>query len=652
MSLVACWIIKLISCIFGLLPLPWALFLGRCVGRSCYVLHKRKWAGYVNIRAAFPGKYTAREIQGIVARSYENLAQTFVELLRFPYVKQPYVDTHFKQSPGATERIKKALSHGHGVVFLTAHLDNWELAGLYASYCGFPLKVLVTEQKHSQVNDLLNAYREIPGNTVIGKGMPLRELLAALKNNDLVAIVGDQGGKPGDFFVPFFDRLAATPAGAFRIAKKMKSTILPCMMVRKQNGHHDVNILDEISLTNGADDEACIHSAASTYVRILEEYIANNPDQWMWMHKRWKYCRTKRITIVSDAKAGHLNQSNGVYAMLVEGAQTRVPEGEQPYVCELQTITIAFRSYVREKAFRCLAPLFIPFARTHLDLLRYFLTPASYEALRDNYCDVVISCGAGALPFALMLKQENRADNVLVMKPSFPYTLFHHDLIIKHAHDVMKDKEHIITTVVAPSVASSAFIEREAAVLRTRYNLSKDQRYVSILIGGDTKKYVFDIELFTACVQKVKALAEKLGYRLVVSNSRRTRPDISKMLDGIFNGDATCDMFIDVRKDNPENCVYGMIGLSDIVFVTEESVSMISEAVQSRKKVFVMQPAHTKVAKKHAVFHKHLVVQDLIQFFDYTRTITELIEHTKHAPAVAVLDDVADTIKQELASLL
>ncbi|MFC1808839.1 ELM1/GtrOC1 family putative glycosyltransferase [Candidatus Omnitrophota bacterium] len=646
------YLIKFLSFILGKMPLSSALFMGRSAGFFCWLLHKRKWIAYANLRAAFLNKYSSKELKNIVRGSYCNLGQTFVELLRFPYITKEYLENNLVISEESKKRIERARKRGKGGIFLTAHLDNWELAGYYSAATGYPLKVLVTEQKISKVNELLNHYRELCGNTVIGKGMPLRDMMNALSHNELMAIVGDQGGARDDMYLRFFNRLAATPQGAFRIAQKYDSAILPCMMVRKDNNYHRVNILDHIEFGKLSDKDADLRRAMEEYFSLLENYIRENPAQWLWGHKRWKYCRTKRVAIISDGKPGHLNQSHAVYQMLEQSvADDRATDGTA-FEFELTSIPVHFKSKFRKKLFRCLFPFLFPLMRGRLSMLKYFLEKKSFESILYGYYDITISCGSSVIPLSLLLKRENMAKNILIMKPPFPYNKFNHDLIIKHAHDIYKRRENVIETLVAPTLVSKEFVEEEGKRLIAQSSLDSRQKYISILVGGDTKKYKFDESLFRDNLIAIREIASALGYKILITNSRRTRKDIVQVLKDEFSDQVKTPLFIDVNEYNPKNIVYGMIGVSELVFVTEESVSMISEAVQSYKKVLLVKPSYHSVAPKHTRFHNLLLERKLLRFFRYKESHIEITDYLKDVISEESLKNNYIALQNKLKKLL
>ncbi len=650
LSWIAYYLIKGVSFILGHIPLQGALACGRIAGYVCWMFHRRKWVAYANLRAAFNGKYSSQELRRIVRKTYTNLGQTFVELLRFPFITKEYIENNFVLLAGSKERIESVLRQGKGGVFLTAHLDNWELAGYYSASQGYPLKVLVTEQKISRVNELLNHYRELCGNKVIGKGMPLREMMGALQDNELIAIVGDQGGEKEDVYLRFFGRLVATPPGAFRIAQKYKSAIIPCMMVREAQGRHAVHILEPF--TFNTDGEVELRKIMGDYFALLERYIQEHPDQWLWGHKRWKHCRTKRVAILSDEKPGHVNQSKAVFSALQEAVADDTAEDGTRFEIELKHIPVKFKNSFARICFRLLIPFLLPFLKGRLAWLRYFLEQETFKTISDGYYDITISCGASVIAFSLLLKQENLAKNIVIMKPPFPYDLFAHDLVIKHAHDQRIKARNVVETLLVPTVITKAFVRGEGESLVRTYRLASDGKYLCVLVGGDTKSYRFDVARFRDIMMSIKRCAQELGYKMLVTNSRRTRSEINRILEDELRHKDICPVFIDVNEYNPPNVVYGMVGLAELVFVTEESVSMISESVQSGQKVFLIRPSHGKVALKHQKFHALLQERGLVKILEGCVSGAAIREHCRARSGDEYLKKSKIEIQDKLKKLL
>ncbi|MFH0763557.1 MAG: hypothetical protein V1927_00955, partial [Candidatus Omnitrophota bacterium] len=190
-------LVRVLNIIFSVLPVSFALWLGRRFGVVAFwVNKKRRLIAYANLKAAFANEKSPRELRAITRRVYQNMVQTFMEVLNLTKVNKRYVDRYIDIIN--IERIQNAARSGRGTILLTAHFGDWELSSLVSSAVGFPITVLVREQKMKRLTELLNRLRESNGCKVIRKGMDVKNLITALKENKIVGILSDQdAGKNG-----------------------------------------------------------------------------------------------------------------------------------------------------------------------------------------------------------------------------------------------------------------------------------------------------------------------------------------------------------------------------------------------------------------------------------------------------------------------
>ena len=167
------WILYLLvrfeASVFRLLPLKLSLWIARRFGSLIYyTMSRRKTVAYANLRAAFKGRFTPAQSSRIIKEIYQNLAQSYIELLKFPQFDEAYVRKYIRIE--GLEKIKKALKEeDRGVIFLTAHFGNWELCSLTGSTIGYKMNVLARFQKLERLNGYLNRMRGSKGANVIFK---------------------------------------------------------------------------------------------------------------------------------------------------------------------------------------------------------------------------------------------------------------------------------------------------------------------------------------------------------------------------------------------------------------------------------------------------------------------------------------------------
>ena len=267
------------------MPVSSMMKLARGIGRlAYYVMAKRRNVAILNLKAAFGEKYSSAERKEIVRKMFLNLAMNFMELLLLPRFDRDW----FKKNVTMEnfQLVDDMIKKGHGIIFLTAHYGNWELASVAASLSGYPMFVVGRIQKPKFLFELIVKHREISGCRHVTKGMSMREMLRGLKDNNIFGMLGDQGGRTG-VKRKFFGRNVFIAEGAFRMSQSTGGVILPAF-IRRENGSHHLVIEkpilgDKVPVT----DEMRL-KAVDDYVRLLENYASKYPDQWMWTHRRWK----------------------------------------------------------------------------------------------------------------------------------------------------------------------------------------------------------------------------------------------------------------------------------------------------------------------------------------------------------------------------
>ena len=283
---ILCRIVTGLGMAVRIMPLKLALGFGSGLGKLGYLLApKRNRLAYENLKLAFK-KEDKKVFTAIIRGVYSNLCMNLIELLRFPLFNSgnisQYVDVR------GAEHLNGALKKGKGVIMLTAHFGNWELASLTATLMGYHVKVLAREQKFERLNKLLNSYRQLKGGEVIPKGMAIREIVRHLKENGIIGILSDQDGGRRGVFVDFFGRPASTPAGAVEFALRTGCLVLPGFIIRENGGKHHINIEPPLNINVYADEEEAVREGLQNFASILESYVRRYPDQWLWLHNRWK----------------------------------------------------------------------------------------------------------------------------------------------------------------------------------------------------------------------------------------------------------------------------------------------------------------------------------------------------------------------------
>lgn len=269
------------------LPLKSAQRLGSSLGSlAWYLLGVRREVALDNLRQAFPEK-SDKEREVIARGSFRNAGITLAELLWFPNLTDAILhDLITLRNP---EIMTDAYRRGKGLIMLSGHFGNWELVALGAAHLtGIPFAVVVQTQSNLLVDRVINRHRCLFGNTVIPKGMSVREILTILHEGRVVAIAPDQSGPMEGVFVDFFGRSVATHQGPAAFALKTGSPVQIGFMIRRPDGRYDV-VLEEVESGDLAGGEEGILELTRRHTALLERYIRQYPDHWLWMHRRWKH---------------------------------------------------------------------------------------------------------------------------------------------------------------------------------------------------------------------------------------------------------------------------------------------------------------------------------------------------------------------------
>src|SRR3989338_6852339 len=237
----ACFAVKLTGGLVCLLPATAAYWLGRRLGDIARLAKpSRAHIAYVNLAFAFGNRYTPREHLAIVRRSFRNLGEGLIEMLRLPLMDAAYVDRYIHVEGMA--HLDEALALGRCIIFLTCHLGNWELSSIVAALKGYPIMALAREQKYPKLNRLLNSYREAKGCRIVPKGMSLRAMVRALHQNQIIGIVADQDAGRTGVLLELFGRPASTAPGPVAMALRTGATVLPVFITRLRGPHHRITL--------------------------------------------------------------------------------------------------------------------------------------------------------------------------------------------------------------------------------------------------------------------------------------------------------------------------------------------------------------------------------------------------------------------------
>ncbi len=276
--------VKLLS----LPPRSVARNIGAFVGRLALLLTPRlAGVGDLNLRLAFPAK-SAAERQQILRRLYRNLGWLLAEFCQMPRYT-PETTRSFIRYEGL-EHYLAARNEGKGVLILTGHLGAWELSSFYHSLMGYPMSIVIRRLDNPLVDSLVNHIRCLHGNQVLHKDDFARGLLASMRRGETVGILMDTNMTPPQgSFVDFFGQSACTGTGLARIAMKTGARVLPGFLLWEEaTQQYVLRFGAPLCLATSGDVEADVIANTALFTRVIEDYIRQYPDQWLWVHRRWK----------------------------------------------------------------------------------------------------------------------------------------------------------------------------------------------------------------------------------------------------------------------------------------------------------------------------------------------------------------------------
>ncbi len=251
------------------------------------LLGRLRRVGFRNLELAFPEMPMA-EREAILRLEYRNLGLLLAEFCKMPGYT-PAIASRFIRYEGLDNYLA-ARDRGKGVLVLTGHLGAWELSSFYHSLMGMPMGMVIRRLDNPLVDAFVNRIRCLHGNRVIHKDDFARGLIASMRAGETVGILMDTNMTPPQgVFVPFFGVQACTASGMARIAARTGAAVVPGFLLWEQSEQKYVLHFGkelEVVRTGDSEQDAVVNTARFT--AAIEGYIRRYPEQWLWMHRRWK----------------------------------------------------------------------------------------------------------------------------------------------------------------------------------------------------------------------------------------------------------------------------------------------------------------------------------------------------------------------------
>jgi KDO2-lipid IV(A) lauroyltransferase len=278
----------LILKILGVLPRPVARRFAASVTRLLFSLQPRlKKTAEFNLRLAFPD-WTGEQRREVTRKMVRNLGWMAAEFAHFPRLTKDNIDRVVILE--GHENFLEGQRRGKGVLYLTGHIGAWELSSFAHALYGYPLHYMARPLDNQRLDALVNQYRCSSGNRPIFKNESARVMLKILKDSGTIGILADQNTMPEEgVFVDFFGKSACTTTGIARVALHTGSAVVPGY------AHWDDTIQKyrlrfepPVGLLRTGDTERDVLENTQRFAKVIEEIVREHPDQWVWVHKRWK----------------------------------------------------------------------------------------------------------------------------------------------------------------------------------------------------------------------------------------------------------------------------------------------------------------------------------------------------------------------------
>lgn len=288
-------LLAVIGGLFRVLPRRASLNAGKMIGKIGYNLAtRRRKLAIANLRMSLGKELTEKQIRDVCRSSFEALGMNAAEFFRLPALNSENIGRY--TSIEGEENLIAALAMGKGVLSLTGHIGNWDMLSAGVALRGYPVNLITKVSRSKALNRIWMGYRkEAEIGILMGRGT-MKESLRRLKNEEIVGFAMDQNARRKEgVFVPFFGRDACTITSLAVLARRTGAPVLPIFSYRDGDIHRIV-IEAPMQHENLEDAEADILARTGVYTRWIEKVIRLHPEQWTWLHDRWKTRPKEELT--------------------------------------------------------------------------------------------------------------------------------------------------------------------------------------------------------------------------------------------------------------------------------------------------------------------------------------------------------------------
>jgi len=602
-------IIKIFSKIINILPIGAALALGKVAGLALYFNRNKRETGFRNLKSVFPHKNN-RELFSILRSSLISFGMSVIEsFIAEKIIEKGWVDS---------SSISKIKSDNNAII-VGIHAGSWEIYN--QSFARrYKLAIIAQRQKNNGVDRFLNEERQRDNIAVC---FSLKSLVRYLHKGYWAGIVVDQGAEDNALYIDFFSNLIPVPGGAVYLAKKFNKKIYTLFGYRKKQRFHYIEMGETLDCSKISDYEA-LRQLNSIYEAFLTKY----PRQYVWWYKRFKKKRNIRIVVLSDGKPGHFKQSLAVKSFLEELGYRVDAE-----IVEIKGLS-RFRRFIIEMCALILAKKHLG----NMSCIKALLDKDVYDKLSKLFADMVVSTGSSLSGVNMVFSGSLGAKSIVVLKPNLPVNKF--DLVIIPEHDRLK-AENVVN--IKGALSSPLDTEKDSNELSEHFKLSRRDK-IALFIGGPIAgKRDFNKNI-KAFIDRIKDFAAANDLGILVTTSRRTPVDVENLIETELGNSKNTEVIIIANKKNYSFVLGGFLASSSLVFVTSDSISMISESLGAGKT--------TVCVELEDILDGHH-----INFIQSVGEILNIIKPPYHIdkfnkPSYSILDYNSRIVKEAIKSIL
>lgn len=268
------------------LPLKVSYFLAYLVACICHRIYgDSREAVYSNLKVVMGDSCDDKKLRSMTKKVFVNFAKYLVDFFRFSIMDGEYIKKFVKVE--GLSNVDDALLKGKGVILLSAHIGNWELGGLVMGALRPPVSAVVLTHKNKEINDFFTRQRLMANFKPIEIGITLRACFSVLKNNGLLALLGDRDFSKSGMYTNFFGKPALIPKGPAVFSCRLGSIIIPTFMIREPDDTFRLIMEKPIYPVMQGDEEKSVKKLMEEYSAVIESYVRRYPDQWYMFREVW-----------------------------------------------------------------------------------------------------------------------------------------------------------------------------------------------------------------------------------------------------------------------------------------------------------------------------------------------------------------------------